>query len=325
MPPVQFTRFPRTRLIKFAIAVSVITIISNITEGVLSMIFGQQTRSVSLVIFGIASFVETASSILVLWRFTIELQQRIVKVSVSAISATSNSSASFSSFEKEQKLIDYERKGTLGIGGLFIILATGTLIHSIITLTQKNHPENTTAGLIISSVSILLMLIVYTFKRYLAIKLNSSTMLYDSKCSLACIKITAVLFCSSLLYMIWANLWWTDSAAALIFSIFFAKEGVDMIKRANDENFTGGYIGAVDVDSERQRGNNTSEGCEPDINKEEGRHLRVSINDDEQVEKSAIIGAWWRENGTDIELENMVGNNITNGTETSYPIAIAAH
>ncbi|CAG8572599.1 17883_t:CDS:2 [Dentiscutata erythropus] len=192
-------------------------------------------------------------------------------------------------------------------------------------LKRKNHPENTTAGLIISSLSISLMLIVYTFKRYLAIKLNSSTMLYDSQCSLACIKITAVLFCSSLIYMIWVNLWWTDSAAALIFSIFFAKEGVEMIKRANDENFTGGYICSIDVDSERKRCDNTNEGCEPGINKEEGRHLRVSINDDEQVEKSAIVGAWWRENGTDIELETMVGNNIKSGTESSYPIAIAAH
>ncbi|CAG8701922.1 7481_t:CDS:1, partial [Dentiscutata heterogama] len=294
---------------------------------VFSMIFGQQTRSVSLVIFGIASFVETASSILVLWRFTVELRQNVVKVSVSTISAASNSSVStsYTSLENDQKLVEYERKGTLGIGGLFVILAIGTLLHSVITLTQKNHPENTTAGLIISSLSILLMLIVYTFKRYLAIKLNSSTMLYDSQCSLACIKITAVLFCSSLIYMIWVNLWWTDSAAALIFGIFFAKEGVDMIKRTNDENFTGGYICSIDVDSERKRDDNMNEGCEPGINKEEGRHLRVSINDDEQVEKSAIVGAWWRENGTDIELETMVGNNIKNGTESSYPIAIAAH
>ncbi|CAG8738765.1 22044_t:CDS:2, partial [Dentiscutata erythropus] len=103
MAQIQFMRFNRTRLIKFVIVVSIITIISNITEGVFSMIFGQQTRSVSLVIFGIASFVETASSILVLWRFTVELRQNVVK---------------------DQKLVEYERKGTLGIGGLFIILAT---------------------------------------------------------------------------------------------------------------------------------------------------------------------------------------------------------
>ncbi|CAG8664835.1 11038_t:CDS:2 [Cetraspora pellucida] len=257
---------------------------SNITEGVLSMFFGQQTRSVSLIIFGIASFVETASSILVLWRFVMEIRQNIVK---------------------EQKLIEYERKGTLGIGSLFIILAFGTLSHSIITLTQKNHPENTTA----------------------AIKLNSSTMLYDAQCSLACIKITAVLFCSSLIYLIWAKLWWIDSAAALIFGIFFAKEGIEMITHAKDKNFNGGYSISIDTNSEIQ-----SKSCKPDemnetsTTNEKGRHLRVSANDDdEQVEESAIIGAWWRENGTDIELENMALKSIKNETETSFPIAIVAH
>ncbi|CAG8618511.1 13450_t:CDS:2 [Cetraspora pellucida] len=279
---------------------------SNITEGVLSMFFGQQTKSVSLIIFGIASFVETASSILVLWRFVMEIRQNIVK---------------------EQKLIEYERKGTLGIGSLFIILAFGTLSHSIITLTQKTHPENTTAGLVISSISIILMSVVYTCKRYLAIKLNSSTMLYDAQCSLACIKITAVLFCSSLIYLIWTTLWWTDSAAALIFGIFFAKEGIEMITQAKDKNFNGGYSSSIDTNSEIQ-----GENCKPDernetsTTNEKGRHLRVSANDDdEQVEESAIIGAWWRENGTDIELENMALKSIKNETETSFPIAIVAH
>ncbi|CAG8789666.1 3694_t:CDS:1 [Racocetra persica] len=328
MASISSTRFSRTQLIKFAIAISIITIISNIAEGALSMFFGQQTRSVSLLIFGIASFVETASSILVLWRFITEIRQNIVKVSVSTISATSTSSAStsFSHLEKEQKLIEFERKGVLGIGGLFIILALGALSHSIITLTQKSHPANTTAGLIISSFSIVFMLMVYAFKRYLAIKLNSSTMLNDSQCSLACIKITAVLFCSSLIYLIWAELWWTDSVATLLFSIFFAKEGCEMITCAKDKNFTGGYSSQIATNGERQGSNcKTDEESEIGTNKEKGRHLRVSVNDDEQVEESTSIGgAWWRENGTDIELEHLA-KSVKYGTETSFSIAIVAH
>ncbi|CAG8582922.1 14291_t:CDS:2, partial [Racocetra fulgida] len=192
----------------------------------------------------------------ILWRFITEIRQNIVKVSVSTISATSTSSAStsFSHLEKEQKVIEFERKGTLGI---------------------------------------------------------------------ACIKISAVLFCSSLIYLIWAELWWTDSAATLLFSIFFAKEGGEMITWAKDKNFTGGYSSQIATNGERQGSNcKTDEESEIGTNKEKGRHLRVSVNDDEQVEESTSIGgAWWRENGTDIELENLA-KSVKNGTETSFSIAI---
>ena len=70
--------------------------------------------------------------------------------------------------------------------------------------------------------------------------LDSSTMASDAQCSLACIKITLVLFTGSLLYMLWKGGWWLDSAAAIILGILFAKEGVDMILWARSENFSGG-------------------------------------------------------------------------------------
>ncbi|CAG8482501.1 11761_t:CDS:1 [Acaulospora morrowiae] len=212
----------RRQLVNLAILISVITILSNIVEGVLSMFLGSQSNSVSLVIFGIGSFVEMTSSSLVLWRFLSEFRKDPAE------------------FNKEV-FVGKERKATIGIGFLFLTLAAGTFLHAIISLSQKSHPENTIAGLVISIVSIVFMLFVYGVKRYLAVELDSSTMASEAQCSLACIKITGVLFCSSLFYMIWQRAWWIDSAAALLFSIFFAKEGYEMVKWATSNNFNGGY------------------------------------------------------------------------------------
>ncbi|CAG8550473.1 15342_t:CDS:1, partial [Acaulospora morrowiae] len=212
----------RRQLVNFAIIVSIITILSNIVEGILSMFLGSQSNSVSLVIFGIGSFVEMTSSSLVLWRFLSEFRKDPAE------------------FNKEV-FVEKERKATIGIGCLFLILATGTFLHAIISLSQKSHPENTIAGLIISIVSIVFMLFVYAAKKYLAVKLDSSTMASEAQCSLACIKITGVLFCSSLIYLIWQRAWWIDSAAALLFSIFFAKEGYGMVRWATSKSFNGGY------------------------------------------------------------------------------------
>ncbi|RHZ59919.1 hypothetical protein Glove_360g52 [Diversispora epigaea] len=221
----------RHQLINLAIIVCTITIISNIIEGVLSLILGSQSNSVSLIIFGIGSFVEMTSASLVLCRFVVELRKGI------HIEETIIDKATF---------IDIERKTTLGIGLLFLVLASGTFLHAIISLSQKSHPENTIAGLIISSSSIVCMLAVYMAKRYLAAKLDSSSLASEAQCSLACIKITGVLFASSLVYMIWENIWWVDSVAALIFSTFFAKEGYVMITWATSESFTGGFEVKID-------------------------------------------------------------------------------
>ncbi|CAG8508720.1 11161_t:CDS:2 [Racocetra fulgida] len=121
------TPFTRPQLVNLAIFVSIMTIVLNIAEGILSMFFGKQSNSVSLVIFGIGSFVEMTSSVLVLWRFASESCQETSMISITP----------------KDKYIDKERKATLGIGCLFIVLALGTFLHSIISLTQKSHPDNT--------------------------------------------------------------------------------------------------------------------------------------------------------------------------------------
>ncbi|RIB24834.1 Co/Zn/Cd cation transporter-like protein, partial [Gigaspora rosea] len=209
------------KLIKVAIFLSIITILWNLIEGAVSVFFGVEKESVSLVFFGINSFVEVTSSCVVLWRF---LKKE-------------------SDFKKEDSvdhLIAIERKATIVIGILFVILAIGTFADAIVTLVKNGKPDTALAGLIITSVSIFFMLFLCLTKFLIAKLLNSSTMMSDAKCSLSCMQITLVVFFGSLIYSFWNGGWWIDSACALILGILFAKEGIEMILWAKSKNFDGG-------------------------------------------------------------------------------------
>lgn len=67
-------RFPQTmipyrRLQQYAIAISIISVVYNGLEGGVSIGFGAESNSKSLVFFGIQSGIEVISALLVVWRF----------------------------------------------------------------------------------------------------------------------------------------------------------------------------------------------------------------------------------------------------------------
>ncbi|KAG9293272.1 hypothetical protein G9A89_010643 [Geosiphon pyriformis] len=178
-------------------------------------------ESVALATFGVNSLVEIASSIIILWRF---LTEPSMENSEDHIEAT----------------LVKERKATLAIGIFFIFLALGTFAASITSLVQHTHPDPSVSGVIISSISLLIMLLLFIVKRVLAKKLDSSAMASEASCSLACLKITIVLFLGSLIYRLSSKTWWIDASAALILGCMFAMEGVDLVIWSNSKAFHGG-------------------------------------------------------------------------------------
>jgi divalent metal cation (Fe/Co/Zn/Cd) transporter len=195
------------------------TICYNVVEGVVSMAFGYAENSVALFGFGADSFIEVASAFLVLWRFRGETG------------------------EGGPLSLERERKTTLGIGLLFLLLAVGALAGGAIQLWQHSHPETTMPGLIVSALSLSFMFFLWKAKRNVGQALGSTTVMKDAACSLACIQLSAVLFAGSLVFMIAPSFWWADSAAAIILSGFIAKEGWETVEAARSEDFAGGGCG----------------------------------------------------------------------------------
>ncbi|CAG8830520.1 10744_t:CDS:1, partial [Racocetra persica] len=152
---------------------------------------------------------------------------------------------------------------------------------------------------------------------YLAVSLDSSTMASEAQCSLACIKITLVLFGSSLIYILWKKGWWVDSVTALIFSTFFSKEGIEMIYWANSERFDGGcnanVVKKVQDDVNSDDDSNGTEGGQIHVIGE--IEVEPVVEKMRQEETRSVETKWWGNNGTDVALENGTGNFVKNDYE----------
>lgn len=206
----------RKELTDRAILLSWFTIAYNLIEGVVSIHFGVSDDSMALAGFGADSFIEVFSAMLVLWRFRSE----------------EGVGAGLS--------IDRERRATLGIGGLFVLLALVTAAGASAQLRKGGHPSTTMPGLVISAASLGFMFFLWSAKTRVAKQLDSCTVLKDADCSLACIKLSVVLFAGSLLFLTIPALWWSDAAAAIVLALFIAWEGIGTIRAALKPGFAGG-------------------------------------------------------------------------------------
>ena len=199
-----------------AVRLSWLTVVYNVVEGLVSIGFGIRDDSVALAGFGVDSFIEVASALVVLWRFRGEL-------------GLSGSLA----------LAD-ERRATRVIGWLFVALSVGTAAASAFKIWRHEGPDTTIPGVVISLASLAFMFYLWTAKRTVARALDSATVAKDADCSLACIKLSFVLLFGSLLYWLSPSWWWVDSAAAIALAFLIGREGVATVRAAAREDFRGG-------------------------------------------------------------------------------------
>jgi divalent metal cation (Fe/Co/Zn/Cd) transporter len=206
----------RPSWLAYARALALFTIFYNLLEGLVSMGFGWADDSMALFGFGADSFIEVGSALLVLWRLKGD------EVGCQA------------------GQLQRERRAALGIGLLFLLLALGTSISSVVQLRSHHHPGTTVPGVFVSILSLGFMFWLWRSKQLAAKSLDSRSLEGDAACSLACIQLSAVLFTGSLFYWLIPELWWIDAAAALVLSAFIAKEGISGIRAALKPDFTGG-------------------------------------------------------------------------------------
>ncbi|MBL0212187.1 MAG: cation transporter [Holophagaceae bacterium] len=182
-------------------------------EGAVSIGFGVSDDSVALWGFGFDSLIEVASAVVVMAR----LRKGFKAAGTEA-----------------------ERRAVLAIGALFVLLAMVIQLGAILQLVSGHHPPTTLPGLVISSLSLAFMFFLWRAKTRAAAALDSAALRSDAACSLACIRLSMVLFAGSLLFMLSPGLWWLDGAAAILLGLLILKEGVEGIRAARAPGFTGG-------------------------------------------------------------------------------------
>jgi divalent metal cation (Fe/Co/Zn/Cd) transporter len=206
---------PRETWLLFARRLAVFTILYNVVEGLVSVGFGVADGSVALSGFGADSFIEVGSALIVLWRLREE----------GGCASTR---------------LKRERNATLGIGILFVLLAVGAGLASVLQLVARRHPDTTLPGFAVAFVSLVFMFGLWKAKRRAARALDSRTLEGDAACSLACIQLSLVLFVGSLGFLVLPALWWADALAALAIAVLIAKEGLSGIRAALHPEFSGG-------------------------------------------------------------------------------------
>ena len=176
------------------------TIAWNSLEGLIALTAGVIAGSISLVGFGVDSFVEVTSGATLLWRMSVD--------------------ADAESRERNEQL-------SLKIVGLcFIALATYIAYEAARDLIKKAAPEHSTPGIVLACISLIVMPILSRAKRRVGVALNSAAMRADAKQTEFCTYLSAILLVG-LLANAFFGLWWADPVAALIMVPIIAKEGVE--------------------------------------------------------------------------------------------------
>lgn len=189
------------------------TVIYNLMEGAVSIAFGLSDDSVALWGFGFDSLIEVASALVIMARLRQGFQAAATKA---------------------------ERRAVLTIGYLFVLLALVIELGAVLQLLAHKHPPTSVPGLVISTLSLAIMIVLWRGKSRAATALDSAALKSDAACSLACIQLSMVLFVGSLLFLLNRNLWWVDGAAAILLGLLILKEGIEGLQAANSPDFTGG-------------------------------------------------------------------------------------
>ncbi len=179
------------------------TIAWNSVEGFVAVIAGIIAGSVSLVGFGVDSFIEVTSGAALLWRMSFDAEEH----------------------DREQ----VEHITLRIVGACFLALAAYVGYGALSNLIEKTPSRHSLPGIILACVSLVVMPLLSRAKRRVANHLKSASMHADAKQTEFCTYLSAILLGGLLLNAVF-GLWWADSIAGLIMVPIIAREGMDGLK-----------------------------------------------------------------------------------------------
>ena len=186
--------------LRLARALSYFTVGYNVLEGIVSTAFAIFVGSSALLGFGIDSFVESMSGMVMIWRFT------------RASRLTSDEAE-----QKERMAIRLVGVSLLILGG-YVVYESGTMLYF------DEPPIRSPVGPLIAIASLISMPILYVLKRRTAAAINSRSLATDAKQTLACVMLSVALLVGSGLHYL-VGFWQADPIAGLLIAGFLIREG----------------------------------------------------------------------------------------------------
>jgi divalent metal cation (Fe/Co/Zn/Cd) transporter len=196
-----------TSLYKTAFALSIFTIVYNIGEGFISTYFGFENDTLALFGFGLDSFIEAVSAI--------GIAHMVIRIMRNAGS-------------KQDK---FEITALKITGYSFYSLCLVLAVMCVQKIMTHENPSTTFWGIIISSLSIVVMLGTIYWKTSLGKNLNSPALIADANCAKVCVYMSLVLLASSLLYHFF-HIPYIDIAGTVGIIYFSFQEGKECFDKA---------------------------------------------------------------------------------------------
>ena len=180
-----------------------LTIAWNAVEGLVALGAGILAGSVSLVGFGIDSLIEMISGAALLWRMSVDRDER----------------------RRESN----ERLALRIVGLCFLFLAGYLTYESAKNLLLKKAPGHSVPGIALACAAVVVMPILSRAKRKVGRDMESAAMRADAKQSDFCAYLSAILLVGLLMNGLF-DLWWADPAGALLMVPLIANEGVEALR-----------------------------------------------------------------------------------------------
>lgn len=170
------------------------TITYNVIEAVVAITAGTLASSTALIGFGLDSIIEVASAAAVAWQFAGRDPEAREKTALRIIAVS------------------------------FFVLAAYITVESVRALLGGAEAEHSSVGLVLATVSLLVMPVLSYAQRRAGRELGSRTAVADSKQTLLCTYLSAVLLVGLAVNSLFG--WsWADPIAALVIAAVAVKEG----------------------------------------------------------------------------------------------------
>jgi divalent metal cation (Fe/Co/Zn/Cd) transporter len=176
------------------------TIAWNSVEGLVAVVSGALVGSISLVGFGIDSFIEVISGSVLLWRMSVD--------------------------DDIQSRERNEKRSLRVVGVCFLALALYVGYESVSDLITRKAPDHSLPGIALACVSLVVMPLLSQAKKKVGNELGSAAMHADARQTDFCVYLSAILLVGLVLNLT-LGWWWADPLAALVMVPIIAKEGID--------------------------------------------------------------------------------------------------
>lgn len=190
----------RARLLSRGLRLEYLTVGWNVAEGFIAVAAALAAGSVALLGFGIDSFVEVSSGLILVWR--LQAERRAVE---------------------EEAVERVERRAQRLVAASLVALAAYVTYDAVTTLMSGDRPAASPVGVALATLSLGVMWWLARAKRRTAIALGSRALEADAFQTTACWWLSLTVLVGVGLNTLF-GLWWADPVSALVIPYFLVRE-----------------------------------------------------------------------------------------------------